>query len=346
MKKLIALLLCFLFLLSACSAAELPVEEKTIITAEEPNAAAEEAGEIDEQEEETEELPQFKLTILHTNDLHGRLENMPEYYTIIQRVRAEEANILLLDGGDLYRRGPFEHLNGAVETEILNAMGYDAMVFGNNDFPLNDEELFDVSEHTILQLAEFAVLCGNVTVDGEYIAGIEPYIIMDFERISIAIIGVTSMKPHDRNFDIAQRAIFSDPVQILSELVEETRHFSDIQIALSHAGIDVDMRMSGVSAIISADTHVKTTVPRLILNDGEVIPVVQAGGEQNHSLGRLDLFFELRDDEWVLASFDGFLYSLEDVIPSAEIAAILEKYADDDIEDDIEDDEFIYEAAA
>jgi 5'-nucleotidase len=351
MKKLFALLLCALFVFSACSADKPPIEEEAVIAGEELS----EAEEID-QPENTEEpdvgddaldvpqevFPQFKLTILHTNDLHGRLENMPKYYTIIQQVRAEEANVLLLDGGDLYRRGPYEHLNGAVETEILNAMGYNAMAFGNNDFPLSDEELYDVSEHTILQLAEFAVLCGNVTIDGEYIEGIEPFIIVDFEGINIVIIGITSMKPHDREFDISKRALFSDPVQTLSELAEETKALSDIQIVLSHAGINADMQMKGVSAIISADDHIKTTFPRLIIDGGRAIPVVQAGGEQDHSLGRLDLFFELRDGEWVLFDFNGFLYPLDDVIASAEILAILEKY--DEPEND--DEAFVFEEAA
>jgi 5'-nucleotidase len=128
-------------------------------------------------------------------------------------------------------------------------------------------------------------------------------------------------------------------VQTVSELTREAEEFSDIQIVLSHAGINMDMLMSGVSAIISADDHIKTLFPRVIIDGSRAIPVVQAGGEQNHSLGRLDLFFELRDGEWVLASFDGFLYSLDDVIPCIEITAILEKYAD-------EDDEFIFEEAA
>jgi 2',3'-cyclic-nucleotide 2'-phosphodiesterase (5'-nucleotidase family) len=341
-----------MLLLSACSAGQPPIEED-VIAEEEPIEIAEEIDEPtepqepEEPEEEAEEFPQFALTILHTNDLHGRLENMAQYYTIIQRVRGEEANVLLLDGGDLYRRGPYEHLNGAVETEVLNAMGYTAMVFGNGDFPINDEELYDVSEHTILQLAEFAVLCGNVTIDGEYIEGTQPYIIINFEGINVAIIGITSMKPRDRGYDITERALFSDPVQTLSELAEETKPLSDIQIVLSHAGIDVDMRMSGVSAIVSADTHVKTTVPRLILNDGEFIPVVQAGGEHDNYLGRLDLLFEQRDGGWTLASFNGFLYSLEDIIPSAEILSILEKY---DIpvtdNDEADDSRFIYEDAA
>jgi len=94
------------------------------------------------------EFNQFHLTVLHTNDWHGILHEVPMFATLVQEIRDETENVLLLDGGDLYRRGPFEEFRGAVEIAVMNAMGYDALVFGNNDFPITDEELFYVSEHT------------------------------------------------------------------------------------------------------------------------------------------------------------------------------------------------------
>ncbi|MCL2053639.1 MAG: metallophosphoesterase [Oscillospiraceae bacterium] len=280
-----------------------------------------------------EDFQGFKLTILHTNDLHGRLENVAQYYTIIEQVRQDEPNVLLLDGGDLYRRGPYEHLNGAVEVEIMNAMGYEAVAFGNNEFPFNDEELYDLSEHTILKNAEFPVLLGNVTLDGEYIEGTEPYIILEYdingEPVKIAVIGVTSMKPLDRDFDITKRVVFSEPDKALDALTEKTKPLSDIQIALSHAGLDTDLLMRGVSAIVGADTHTKLESPMVITDGDRLIPVVQAGGELDNYLGRLELYFEQADGEWVLVDFDGYLYSLEGVEANPEILAILEKYADE-----------------
>ena len=272
------------------------------------------------------ELTVFRLTILHTNDLHGRLENMPQYSTIVNQIRNEEDNVLLLDGGDLYRRGPYERFNGAVETEIFNAMRYDAIVFGNNDFPRNDTELYDLSTHTILQTAGFPVLLGNVTINGNYIEGFRPYIIKNIQGINIAIIGVTSLKPRDRGFDITKRALFDDPVQTVDRFVNETRIESDIQIVLSHAGFDVDKNMKGISAIISADTHIKLATP-YIINDGEnQIPIVQAGGEEDNYLGRLDLLFEKINGQWILKEFNGSLFSLDDIAEDTEIRDILDRY--------------------
>lgn len=74
----------------------------------------------------------FELTIVQTNDLHGHLEevltlpdgsehenNVAKYSTLIQQIRAEEENMLVVDGGDVFLRGEFEQYQGALETEIL-----------------------------------------------------------------------------------------------------------------------------------------------------------------------------------------------------------------------------------
>ena len=340
--KKIILILTFIFIVLnvtiACSKKNIVSEtnlpnEIIESTSKEPIPSTEAPEEPEEPTEPTEliiiteeEPEEFRLTILHTNDWHGRIENVPQYSTIVKQVREEVENVLLLDGGDIYRRGPYEDFCGAAETEILNKMKYDAMVFGNNDFPLKNKELYDVSEHTILKIAEFPVVCGNVTIDGEYVKGFEPYIIKGMQGIKIAIIGVTSMKPHDRGLDLSKRYLFSDPVKIVRELALETDEISDIQIALSHAGIDADKNMRGVSAIIGGDDHMSLISPRIIHDGENKIPIVQTGGESDHYLGRLDLVYEKGQDKWVLKEFDGYLFSLDDVVPDQEIQDIIDRY--------------------
>ena len=273
------------------------------------------------------EYPTFGLTVLHTNDWHGNLDNVPRYATLIGEIRAEEENVLLLDGGDIFRRGPFEEWMGEVEIRIMNAMGYDALAFGNNDYPLNDRELDDVSLHPVVQLAEFPLLSANVTIDGEPLEGFAPYTVLNVGGLDIAIVGVTSMKPHNRENDISKWADFTEPDKAVEALLEEVRGVSDIQIVLSHAGIVADRRMRGVHAIIGADDHLKLFD---VIEDGDrEIPVVQAGGEEDHYLGRLDLRFAQIDGVWVLRSFDGRLLSIEDVLPDGDVQLMIGGYQTD-----------------
>ena len=267
---------------------------------------------------------EFALTILHTNDWHGVLDDLPQYATLVYAVRAEVENVILLDGGDLYRRGPFQSLRGQAETEVMNAIGYDAMVFGNNDFPQNDRELVNLSEHTILQTANFPVLCGNVTQNGRVAEGFAPYVVLQRQGLRIAVIGVTSAKPWDRGFDLSRRYDFEDPAEAVARMAAEIGDSADIHIVLSHAGIAADRRMRGVSAIVGGDDHLKLAAHAVIGDGDREIPVVQAGGERDHYLGRLDLVFVKEAGVWVLSEFNGSLLSTDDVYPDAEIAQIID----------------------
>ena len=269
----------------------------------------------------------FTLTILHTNDWHGVLKDVPKYATLIKAVRAETPNVLLLDGGDIYRRGPYEEFMGALETDIMNAMSYDALTFGNNDYPPDDDELADLSHHPILQNANFPVLAANVTIDGVVLDGFAPYTIINVAGKRVAVIGVTSLKPRLRGYDVARRATFVDPIRTVNIITAETKPLSDIQIVLSHAGDEADVQLRGVSAVIGADFHTVRRQPFIIKDGKHEIPLVEAGGENDHYLGRLDLTFKKVKGEWVLQSFEGRLLSVAEVLPDAEIQAIIDSYA-------------------
>jgi len=333
-KKILSYIVCALVIfVVACGPTEIERDDIYIpeeIVEIEPPYEPEEIDLCEEIEEPGEPdfsaYPQFHLTILHTNDWHGNLDNVPMYATLVREIRAERDNVLLLDGGDIYRRGPLQELRGAAEIAVMNAMGYDALVFGNNEFPRTNDVMFNISDHPILHLAEFPVLLANATLDGEYIAGLEPYIIVEMEDVEVAIIGVTSPKPWDRNYDFTERYSFECPVISLARYVEKVGEYSDIQIALSHAGIVLDLRMRGVSAIIGGDSHRILREP-IVLHDGDrLIPVVQAGGERYHYLGQLDLYFAEIDGEWILFEFYGRLLCIEDVEPCAEILEIIEYF--------------------
>ena len=94
------------------------------------------------------ENAQKKLTILHTNDVHSRLEPFPmdgsknqglggvaARMGLIKKIRNEEAQVLLLDAGDIFQGTPFFNLyKGEPEMKAMAAMQYDAATMGNHDF--------------------------------------------------------------------------------------------------------------------------------------------------------------------------------------------------------------------
>lgn len=78
-----------------------------------------------------------KLTILHTNDLHSRIEPFPmdsgryaglggaaKRATLIQNIRKESEHVLLLDAGDIFQGTPyFNFFGGELEFKLMSRMG-------------------------------------------------------------------------------------------------------------------------------------------------------------------------------------------------------------------------------
>jgi len=258
----------------------------------------------------------YELTILATNDLHGHIDALPAYAAIIEQVRGERAHVLLLDAGDIFRRGPHEAQRGAVELAQLNQMGYDALVLGNGDIkvPYDPDagERFDLLEESEAQIAnlaawaEFPILCGNVTLkdSGAYMENVLPYLLVDAGELTIGIIGVTSMQPAEQKMQEAANKNFVRGDRAVQELLPVVRAESDIQIVLSHAGWSIDKKIKDVSAVIGGHDH------KILENAKNKygVPVTQGGGEENHYLSRLDLTFALVEGKWILQKSFGSLY--------------------------------------
>lgn len=294
----------------------------------------------------------FDLTLLHTNDLHGRVggvtnssdgrqdgTGMPEYSTIIKKVSANKKNTLALDAGDIFLRGPYEKYQGKMEMDMLNKVGMDAWVLGNNEFRSpnidgsNDNtvgtagslEMVDKQVDSLIHQANFPTLCANVKVNstGDYIVGTQPYMIKIIDGVRVGIIGVTSTKPADRNWESASNKTFESAEITVANLLPEVREKSDVVIVLSHAGIDVDRKITGVDAIVSADTHLFMEEPE----SPNGFPIYQVGGEQNNHLGEFSLSFTLNDeDRFNLSAFNGKSYTGEGYEADSAINEIIESY--------------------
>lgn len=274
----------------------------------------------------------FTLTVIHTNDFHGYDPYaLARKATIIKQIRAQSPNVLLLDAGDLYARGPYHKVfYGEMEIAAYNAMKYDAWELGNNEFK-GEPGLAEADEklYNLINQASFPTLCANIkTLDGEYLPGVAPSIYKDVNGVKIGIIGVSSMKV--KKYPQGANKLVEDPTKTIAALIPEVRENSDIQIVLSHAGladdVKTDMKLadSGISLIIGADDHYVIKQP--IYRTGG-IPIVQAGGENNIYLGKVNLTYENKDGKWILLSHQGELIPITDKIPmDLEIKNIIDQY--------------------
>ncbi|MBV8501884.1 MAG: bifunctional UDP-sugar hydrolase/5'-nucleotidase [Paucibacter sp.] len=229
----------------------------------------------------------LQLTILHTNDHHGRFwtDADGEYglaarKTLVDRIRAEVTaqggQVLLLDGGDINTGTAESDLQDAEpDFKGMNLLGYDASAVGNHEF---DKPWSVLTKQRAW--AQFPLLSANIYKDGK--RAFEPYRIFDKGGYKIAVIGLTTedtvkmeLPDNVRGFE------FRRPAAELAQLLPQVRAKADMVIATTHMGHYSGGR-HGVSA--PGDVEMAREVPGLdlIVGGHSHDPVCMLGENQRN----------------------------------------------------------------
>lgn len=299
----------------------------------------------------------LKLTILHTNDLHGHIfpfaytelgkskEEMPTVggaarrATLIRKLRRDINNpVIVVDSGDTFTRGPLTNAyEGIADAEAMNAVGYDLAELGNNEFKAKDaveENDATGAQNALLQVVKrshFHWLCANATdAKGAFLEGVLPYVVREFNGVRVGFLGLTA--PRVANYPQAVGWTISDPIQTARTWIPLARKHCDILIALTHIGEDLDKKLAantiGLDAIVGGDSHTFLYKADVIANpEGKKVPIVQ-DGEFGVNLGRFDLRLS-RDTNsvWNLVGFDYQLLPVGPTLPEApDVVSALQPY--------------------
>jgi 5'-nucleotidase/UDP-sugar diphosphatase len=188
----------------------------------------------------------YKLTVLHTNDHHGRFwqnkygeYGMAARKTLIDELRAEiqaeGGSVLLLSGGDINTGVPESDLQDAEpDFKGMSKIGYDAMALGNHEFDNPLEVLFKQQEW-----ANFPMLSANIydKETGERL--FQPYAMFNKQGIMIAVIGLTTEDTAKLgNPEFIGEVDFRDPKQEAKKLIAELKQTEkpDLIFAVTHMG--------------------------------------------------------------------------------------------------------------
>lgn len=230
-----------------------------------------------------------RITILHTGDIHGhftnkdspiRLGGISKLKTKIDFLRQRNANNLLLDAGDWTEGTIFYTLNsGEANHRMMEAMGYDAIVFGNHEWLVGPQELYNGFKGADFKIP---VLSANLNLNHlpdsiplrKYM---KPYVIKEIDGKKIGILGISTFEMiFDPFFEPAQ---VTEPIQAALKYVKILRENEkvDAVILLTHTGVDVDKKLAesvpGIDMIIGGHTHILTKKP-VYANH---VPIVHAG---------------------------------------------------------------------
>jgi 5'-nucleotidase len=256
----------------------------------------------------------YKLTILHTNDVHSRIDPFPmdgssnqgkggaaKRMAIISKIRTEEKNVLLLDAGDMFQGTPyFNFFKGELEIKLMSQMGYDAATLGNHDFDGGIENLRD----QLKSFANFPIINANYQFDDTAMKGMAvPYKIIRKGPLKIGITGVgielNGLVPKK----LCGNTRYQNPLESAEKYAKILKldYNCDYVICLSHLGYSYktdqisDMKLAAASThidlIIGGHTHTFLEKPSSVLNTkGREVLVTQAGWA-GMILGRIDVFF-------------------------------------------------------
>ncbi|XP_016093075.1 5'-nucleotidase [Sinocyclocheilus grahami] len=254
---------------------------------------------------------EFELTLLHTNDVHARVEEtnkdsgkctkapcfagVARRFTKIKEVRSKEKHVLLLDAGDQFQGTVwFNFYKGAEAAHFMNKLGYDAMALGNHEFDNGVDGLLK----PFLQEVNCTVLSANIKADQTIAPRISgfylPYKIFTVNSEKVGVVGYTSVETPALSLP-GPHLQFEDEVTALQTQVDKliTLGVNKI-IALGHSGFKVDQNIAkkvrGLDVVIGGHTNTflytgtppSTEVPAgpypfmVQSDDGRQVPVVQA----------------------------------------------------------------------
>jgi 5'-nucleotidase len=257
---------------------------------------------------------EIKITILHTNDVHSRIEPFPDTdpkwpglggvarrAALINKIRKEEKHVLLLDAGDIFQGTPYFNVyGGELELKLMSQMGYDAGTIGNHDFDNGLDGLVKQLPH-----ATFPLLCTNYDFSNTVMKGKTiPYKIFTKGGVRIGVFAVCIELDGLVDRRMYGDTVYTDPLAAAAKYAHllKQEEKCDLVICLSHLGYSYkDKKVSDVvlaeqskniDLIIGGHTHTLLEKPVPVKNsDGKEVLIAQVGWA-GIRLGKIDFIFQ------------------------------------------------------
>lgn len=256
-----------------------------------------------------------KLTILYTNDVHSRIEPFPlsdpkysdmggfaRRSAVIEYIRKENDNVLLLDAGDVFQGTPYFNLyQGELEYKLMSLMKYDATTIGNHEFDLGIDNIAKQMPHANFSLINCNYDFSNTSLHKKII----PYKVFEKQGLKIGVLGYGIELEGLVDKKMYKDTVYQNPLPVANATAKHLKKdlACDYVIALSHIGFSYnekkisDMNMAplteNIDLIIGGHTHTFLEHPVQLKNKtGKDVYVTQVGWA-GIWLGKIDIIFSL-----------------------------------------------------
>jgi 5'-nucleotidase len=257
-----------------------------------------------------------KITILHTNDVHSHIDafgpddgrnpnqgGVARRASLVESIRKENPNTLLLDAGDIFQGTPyFNYYGGELEFKLMSMLKYDVATIGNHDFDNSIEGLYAQLPHAKFDFVSANYDFSNTVMDTH----VKPYrtIIKDGIKVGIFGLGIELNGLVEKR--MYKETVYLDPTEATQEMTRILKEDEkcDLIICLSHLGYNYrepsqkisDLKLAkttkDIDLIIGGHTHTFLKKPTVVKNlEGKNMLVNQVGC-YGINLGKIDFYFD------------------------------------------------------
>lgn len=259
---------------------------------------------------------QKHITILHTNDTHSHIEPFKANHTryanrggvsrrasLIEQIRLENKNTLLLDAGDIFQGTPyFNYFEGALEFKLMSMLKYDVATIGNHDFDNSINGLYKQ-----LPNAKFDFVSANYDFKNTVLdTHVKPYKIIFKDGIKIGIFGLGIKLDGLVDKRMYKETTYLNPIEITQDITNTLKNeeHCDLIICLSHLGyyhknnpdtisdLNLAKATKNIDLIIGGHTHTFLPKPTIIRNIDDKNTLINQVGAYGVNLGRIDFYFD------------------------------------------------------
>lgn len=256
----------------------------------------------------------FDVKIVHTNDIHARVEEddynqvigMDRLSGIAQTFTEGADGSLMLDSGDTFHGQPIATLvKGESVAKLMKACGYDAMTTGNHDWSYGKERLKELGG-----IANVKILSGNIkNADGTSFFDTDELvkeITKNGKTLKIGVFGVSDPEMKNKTTPSNVEGLdFQDAVAYAKREVATLKaEGCDVVIALSHTldPKNVAAQVDGVDLWLCGHEHIELS-ESVTTPDGSKTYVSESGHYLN-SVGLIDLNCTMDEDGSVHVDYE------------------------------------------
>ena len=254
----------------------------------------------------------IKITILHTNDMHSRIEpfssgkfkgfgGMAQRSSIIEEIRKKEKNVLLFDAGDIFQGTPyFNYYGGELEFKLMSEMKYDAATLGNHDFDNGLDGLKKQLKH-----ASFPFLTSNYDFKKTILRNkFKSYKVFEKQGVKIGVFGLGIKLDGLVPKELYKETKYIDPILVANKVSDKLKNKlnCDLVICLSHLGLEyqskkvsdimVAKNTKNIDLIIGGHTHTFLEKPIITTNQENKKVIINQVGWGGINIGKIDFIFK------------------------------------------------------